>query len=50
MNMILNPEGMVEKDSLAMDLFMEFNGTPMTNQNLTKAQARAVLEYFRTID
>lgn len=49
MNMILNPEEMVKEDPLARDLLMEFNGSPMANQNLTKDQARAVLEYFRTL-
>lgn len=49
MNMILNPEVMVKEDPLARDLLMEFNGSPMANQNLTKDQARAVLEYFRTL-
>lgn len=49
MNMILNPDEMVQKDPLAKELLMEFNGSPMANQNLTEADARAVLEYFRTI-
>jgi cytochrome c len=49
MNMILNPSEMVQKDQLAKDLLMEFNGSPMANQNLTKDEARAVLEYFRTL-
>lgn len=49
MNMILTPEKMVKEDPLAKDLFMEFNGSPMANQNLTKEEARAVLEYFRTL-
>ena len=49
MNMILNPEGMVKEDPLAKDLLMEFNGSPMANQGLTQDQARAVLEYFRTL-
>jgi cytochrome c551/c552 len=49
MNMILNPEQMVKEDPLAKDLLMEFNGSPMANQNLTKEEARAVLEYFRTL-
>lgn len=49
MNMILNPEEMVQKDPLAKDLLMEFNGSPMANQNLTQEEARAVLEYFRTL-
>lgn len=49
MNMILNPEGMVKEDPLAKDLLIEFNGSPMANQSLTEEQARAVLEYFRTL-
>jgi mono/diheme cytochrome c family protein len=49
MNMILNPEGMVKEDPLAKDLLVEFNGAPMANQGLTEEQARAVLEYFRTL-
>ncbi|MGY0392797.1 c-type cytochrome [Bizionia sp. KMM 8389] len=49
MNMILNPEKMVKEDPLAKELLMEFNGAPMANQNLTEAEARAVLEYFRTL-
>ena len=49
MNMILNPEEMVANNPLAKELLMEFNGAPMANQNLTEADARAVLEYFRTL-
>jgi cytochrome c551/c552 len=49
MNMILNPVEMVQKDPLAKDLLMEFNGSPMANQNLTEDEARAVLEDFRTL-
>lgn len=49
MNMILNPNEMVEKDPLAKELLVEFNGSPMANQNLSEADARAVLEYFRTL-
>lgn len=49
MNMILNPDQMVKEDPLAKDLLMEFNGSPMANQGLTEEQARAVLEYFRTL-
>jgi len=49
MNMILNPEGMVSEDPLAKDLLIEFNGAPMANQGLTEEQARAVLEFFRTL-
>lgn len=49
MNMILNPDEMVQKDPLAKELLIEFNGSPMANQNLSEADARAVLEYFRTL-
>ncbi|MEW4923903.1 cytochrome c [Algibacter sp. 2305UL17-15] len=49
MNMILNPEEMTQKDPLAKALLIEFNGSPMANQNLTEEEARAVLEYFRTL-
>ena len=49
MNMILNPEEMVQKDPVAKALLMEFNGSPMANQNLTEEEARSVLEYFRTL-
>ena len=49
MNMILNPEGMVKEDPIAKQLLIEYNGSPMANQNLTEEEARAVLEYFRTL-
>ena len=49
MNMILNPEVMVKEDPLAKELLIEFNGSPMANQNLTEEEARAILEYFRTL-
>ncbi|MGW8121552.1 c-type cytochrome [Roseivirga echinicomitans] len=49
MNMILNPEEMVQKDPIAKQLLIEANGAPMANQNLTEPEARAILEYFRTL-
>ena len=49
MNMILDPEKMIKEDALAKELLIEFNGSPMANQNLTEEDARAVLEYFRTL-
>jgi len=49
MNMILNPDQMVKEDALAKELLMEFNGSPMANQNLSEDDARSVLEYFRTL-
>ena len=49
MNMILDPERMVKEDPLARELLIEFNGSPMANQGLTEEEARAVLEYFRSL-
>jgi mono/diheme cytochrome c family protein len=49
MNMILNPDQMVKEDPIAKKLLIEYNGSPMANQNLTEAEARDVLEYFRTL-
>jgi mono/diheme cytochrome c family protein len=49
MNMILNPEEMIKQDPLAKDLLLEFNGAPMANQGLSEEDARAILEYFRTL-
>ena len=49
MNMILDPEKMIKEDALAKELLIEFNGSPMANQNLSEEDARAVLEYFRTL-
>ena len=49
MNMILNPDEMTLKDPMARELLIEYNGAPMANQSLTEEEARAILEYFRTI-
>ncbi|MEL6810302.1 MAG: cytochrome c [Bacteroidota bacterium] len=49
MNMILDPEGMVKNDPIAKQLLIDYNGSPMANQSLTEAEARDILEYFRTI-
>ncbi|MCV9387874.1 c-type cytochrome [Reichenbachiella ulvae] len=49
MNMILVPDKMVQEDPIAKKLIMDFNGSPMANQNLKEEEARAVLEYFRTL-
>ena len=50
MNMTLDPERMVREDSLARDLFREYNGSPMANQGLNREQARGILEYLRTLE
>lgn len=47
MNMILNPEEMLAKNEIAKKLMAEYNA-PMANQNLTEAEARSILEFFRT--
>ena len=49
MNMILNPDQMVKEDPIAKKLLMEYNGSPMANQSLTEDEARAIVEYFRTL-
>ena len=49
MNMILNPEEMIAKDPVAIKLLAEYNFAPMANQSLTEDEARAILEYFRTL-
>lgn len=49
MNMILDPERMVKEDPLAKELLIEFNGSPMANQSLKEDEARAIVEYFRTL-
>lgn len=46
MNMILNPEQMVQQHPEARAMLAEFM-TPMPNQQLTQDEARAVLEYLR---
>lgn len=49
MNMIINPDKMVQEDPLARDLLIEFNGSPMSNQGISEEDARAILEYIRTL-
>lgn len=49
MNMIINPEEMTKKDPIAKKLLAE-HLTQMTNQNVTEADARALLEFFRQND
>ena len=49
MNMILNPEEMLRKDPLAKELLIEFNYAPMIKQGLKTEEARAILEYYRTL-
>ncbi|CEN35583.1 Cytochrome c class I (fragment) [Capnocytophaga canimorsus] len=49
MNMILNPEEMLQKDAIAQELLRDYNGVTMSNQHLTQEEARAILEFLRTL-
>ena len=49
MNMILNPEEMVKKHPEVRAMLAEFY-VPMTFQNVTEDDARAILEYLRTLE
>lgn len=49
LNMILNPQEMVEKHPEAKKMLAEFM-TPMANQNLSMDDATKVLEYFRMVN
>lgn len=49
MNMILNPEKMTKENIEAQKLMAQYL-TQMTFQNVTEQEARAVLEYFRSVD
>ncbi|MGZ5243353.1 MAG: c-type cytochrome [Bacteroidia bacterium] len=49
MNMILNPEKMVQEDPIAKELLGVYLA-PMANQSLTEEEARQILEYFRQSD
>ncbi len=48
MNMVLAPEKMLQANEDARALLAEY-GVPMTNQNLSQEEARAVLEYLRQV-
>lgn len=50
MNMVTNPDKMVQEDPVAKALYNEFNQTQMTNQGLTDQEAREVLEFLRQND
>lgn len=51
MNMILNPEQMIKENMIAKSLSTSGQyPTPMTFQNVSQDDARAILEYFRNND
>lgn len=49
MNMIINPNEMVQKDPIAKKLLEEYM-TPMVNMNVNEEDTRAILEYLRAHD
>lgn len=49
MNMILNPDEMLQKDPVAIALLEEY-GAPMVYMGTTEDEARELVEYFRTLD
>ncbi len=49
MNMIMNPDEMLKKDPVAIALLEEYNNTIMLNQNISEEEARAMVEWFRTL-
>ncbi|GAA4278336.1 hypothetical protein GCM10022259_30610 [Aquimarina mytili] len=50
MNMIMNPDEMLKKDPVAIALLKEYNNTIMLNQNISEDEARAMAEWFRTLN
>ncbi len=48
MNMILNPEGMTQKDPIAHKLLAKYL-TQMSVKGITRKDARAILEYLRSV-
>ena len=49
MNMMMNPKEMIDRDPLAKELLIEHNNAEMADQNISKEEARKILEYFRTL-
>jgi mono/diheme cytochrome c family protein len=49
MNMIINPNEMVEKDPIGKELLAEYK-TPMINMGVNEEDTRAILEYLRAHD
>ena len=49
MNILLNPTEMLQKDPIAKALLKEYNNIQMLNQNLSQEEARAIVEYLRTL-
>jgi len=49
MNYLLNTKGMQKKVPRVKKIIKEYNGFLMPDQLLSKKQARALLEYFRSV-
>lgn len=49
MNMMLNPDQMLKENPIAIKLLEEYVA-PMTDQQVTEEEARAILEYLRSED
>ncbi len=49
MNMMVNYAQMLKEDPVLKDQFRKFNGIPMTNPDLNQTQARALLEFLRSV-
>ena len=49
MNMIMNPDEMTKKHPEGIKMMQEYMA-PMPYQNVTVEQARAIVEYFRTLE
>lgn len=48
MNFIMNPSGMTQDHPVGKELLAEYM-TPMPFQNVSEEEARAILEYFRSV-
>jgi cytochrome c551/c552 len=49
MNLLVNAPQMQKEDLIVKDLFKKYNNVPMPDPAFTQTQARAVLEYLRTM-
>jgi len=47
MNMVMNPEGMLERHPEAQAMLAEYNNVPMVGMGIEEPEARAILEYLR---
>jgi nitrite reductase (NO-forming) len=45
-----SPEQMIATDPTAKELLKKYNNVPMPNQNLSDAEIRQYLSYFRFLD